>query len=700
VLLLRGMGGTGKTTLLCYLREWWQTTNFAIDVFYFGYDERAWRLDQILFAIGQRIYDKFENARFVAMSVAAQVSKLAEKLRSSNYILVLDNLESVTGQQLAIQNTLNATEQGDLRDFLALLVGGRSRVVLGSRSGEEWLQGVFRENVYVLRGLDLEARSELAEVILQRNLLAGSATLTGQRVKEIREDADFGRLMGLLAGYPLTMEVVLANLRRQSPGEVLEALRLADVGLDGVGQDKTTSILKCVEYSHSNLSESAQQLLLCLAPFSGFIDRSDLPNYGKQLQKLEPFKDFDFAGFDEAVQEAIDWGLLSPIDTSNDRLLSIQPVFPYFLQVRLNESTAEIQSALQDGFKNHYRSLANSYDQLMQSKDPQEKQLGIIFCRLEYENLHAALQTCLKKQESFGEIFCYLYRYFVVNSDKQGMLNIAEEVNEVLETYPVALIQGELGHEAMISLDYLANAYLETKQFDRAKQSYQKKLEVIAALQSIDTRQKGLSTASTYHNLGRVAQELREWDDVRHNYHQALAIYVEFGDRYEQAGTYHQLGIVAQGLREWDDVRHNYHQALAIKVEFGDRYSQASTYHNLGIVAQELREWDDARHNYHQALAIKVEFGDRYSQASTYHCLGNIAFDVEEIAEAQENFLYALRFWAEFKDEYSIQTFSMPRLARIYESHSSPELLTAIATIRKTNEAEVQQIFDSMNQGT
>jgi tetratricopeptide (TPR) repeat protein len=317
------------------------------------------------------------------------------------------------------------------------------------------------------------------------------------------------------------------------------------VGLDGAGQDKTTSILKCVEYSHSNLSESAQQLLLCLAPFSGFIDRSDLLNYGKQLQKLEPFKDFDFAGFDGAVQEAIDWGLLSPIDASNDSLLSIQPVFPYFLQVRLNDSTAKIQSALQDGFKNHYRRLADSYEQLMQSKDPQEKRLGILFCRLEYENLHAALQTCLKKQESFGEIFCCLYRYFLANSDKQGMLKIAEEVNEVLETYPVALIQGELGYDAMIALEYLANAYLEAKQFDRAKQSYQKELEVIAALQSIDARQKGLSTALTYHQLGRVAEELREWDDARHNYHQALAIKVEFGDRYLQASTYHGLGHIA-----------------------------------------------------------------------------------------------------------------------------------------------------------
>jgi tetratricopeptide (TPR) repeat protein len=298
-------------------------------------------------------------------------------------------------------------------------------------------------------------------------------------------------------------------------------------------------------------------------------------------------------------------------------------------------------------------SLAGSYSQLMQSKDSQEKQLGIIFCRLEYENLHAALQICLKKQESFSDAFGCLYRYFSANNDKQRMLKIAEDVNEVLETYPVALIQGELGYEAMIVLDYLANAYLGTKQFDQSKQSYQNKLEVITALQSIDARQKSLSTASTYHNLGVVAQELREWDDARHNYHQALAIKVEFGDRYSQADTYHNLGIVVQELREWDDARYNYHQALGIYVEFGDRYKQAGTYHHLGRVAQELREWDDARYNYHQALGIYVEFGDRYKQAGTYHHLGMVAQELREWDDARHNYHQALTISVEFDDHYN-----------------------------------------------
>ena len=67
-------------------------------------------------------------------------------------------------------------------------------------------------------------------------------------------------------------------------------------------------------------------------------------------------------------------------------------------------------------------------------------------------------------------------------------------------------------------------------------------------------------------------------------------------------------------LREYAEVRQNYQQALAICIEFGDRYSQARTYYQLGRVAEELREYGEARQNYQQALAIKIEFGDdRYS---------------------------------------------------------------------------------------
>ncbi len=53
ILLVRGMGGAGKTTLLHHLHTWWQTTGFVKNVFYFGYDERAWNRQQILDSIAR-----------------------------------------------------------------------------------------------------------------------------------------------------------------------------------------------------------------------------------------------------------------------------------------------------------------------------------------------------------------------------------------------------------------------------------------------------------------------------------------------------------------------------------------------------------------------------------------------------------------------------------------------------------------------
>ncbi len=385
------MGGTGKTTLLNYLREWWQTTNFTQNVFYFGYDERAWTLEQIVYEIGKELYPKFEFANFQAMNPTARTLKLVAKLRAESYTIILDNLESVTGQPLAIQNTLEEAERNLIKDFLQRLVDGNTRIVLGSRSGEEWLQAnTFKENRYQLRGLDPQARSVMAERILESQVAA-------EKIPQIREDEHFLRLMDSLAGYPLAMEVVFANLRQKSPQSIWEQLEAAEI--DPGGSDKTNNIFKCIDYSHSNLSSQAQKLLLCLAPFRGFINCLGIPEYAEQLGKLEPFQDYHLEGLESAVAEATNWGLLAPINRDYPQLLTIQPVLPYFLQTKLKEQDKATSQALREGFKNLYRWLAGGYYQYMESKTADERKLGIAFVKWEYENLYQALQICLEQRQ-------------------------------------------------------------------------------------------------------------------------------------------------------------------------------------------------------------------------------------------------------------------------------------------------------------
>ncbi len=607
ILLLQGMGGTGKTTLLNYLREWWPATNFAGKIFYFGYDEKAWNLQQIVFTLGSQVYEEEEErALFQVTPFAAQVEELIQLLRANGYVLILDNLESVTGQQLAIENTLPEAERNQLRDFLARLVGGNTKVVLGSRGSEDWLkERTFKDNIYQLRGLDREARTVLAQKILERNV-------AGNKIEKIKEDEDFTKLMKLLAGYPLAMEVVLANLKRQSPAEVLAGLQAADLELDRQGEDKTRSILKCVEYSHSNLSPDAQKLLLCLAPFSGVIfrDARAIYNYKNELQKLEPFKDYPFDRFDAAIEEAINWGLLSPSQDVSE-LLTIQPIFPYFLKAKLNELDEATRDSLQEGFKNYYIWLAPFYQDYMNSKEANKRQLGRFFCHLEYENLYKALLICLNKQEKVNIFFC-LDRYLKLINALPRKLKLSQFVYQVLEAYPEEIKTGKIEEQIVLTLARLASSYLKTKNYLQAREYYQKEIELIQQLSDMEEKQRQLLFAKSYHQLGWVASELREWEEARSKYQQALAIYIEYNDSYEQAHTYHNLGIVAQQLRQWEKARQNYQQALAIKIEYGDRYLQAKTYGALGLLAEQEENYIEARDLFNQALEIFTEFKDEY----------------------------------------------------------------------------------------
>jgi hypothetical protein len=138
-LLIRGMGGAGKTTLLRHLAAWWHTTGFVQRVFSFGYDEKAWSLQQIMASIAQQLYGPKYYTDFQPLSLAAQQAMLSQDMRGKNHLLILDNLESITGAHLAIQHTLPPDEQSALRSFLTDLAKGHTQVLLGSRSGEDWL---------------------------------------------------------------------------------------------------------------------------------------------------------------------------------------------------------------------------------------------------------------------------------------------------------------------------------------------------------------------------------------------------------------------------------------------------------------------------------------------------------------------------------------------------------------------------------
>ncbi len=535
---------------------------------------------------------------------------LASRLRAEHHLLILDNLESITGAQLAIQHTLPSDEQSALHDFLSELVGGHTLVLLGSRSSEAWLaRDTFDNNIYDLPGLDPEAASTLTELILKR-----------QNATHYRKDPNLQKLIKLLDGFPLALEVVLTNLARQTPAQLLEALRLGDIELDtGDSQKKTESILRCIDYSHSNLSPDAQSLLLCLAPFTLILNTGLLKNFTEYLQQQSLLASLPFDRWPAVLQEAQNWGLLSP-DPDISQNLRLQPVLTYFLRSRLSvPEQAEMRIAIESAFRKYYHKFCEGLYALLISKDPQERQLGQILASLEYENVATALNLGLAAQDSILSCYLALDEYLNIVQERGRELELGTSVSERLQAYPADQLAGSLGSELTIVLDRVAYCQLRLKQYTAAEMLYQK-----ALAQHLRVGGSKKESASIYHQLGRVAQEQRKWEQAEQYYQQALQIKIEFNACYDQGSTYHQLGWLAQEQRKWEQAEQYYQQALQIYVEFKDRYEQASTYHQLGWVAEEQRKWEQARPYFIETLKIFVDYEDAYSYSIALRSLARL----------------------------------------------------------------------------
>jgi tetratricopeptide (TPR) repeat protein len=740
LLLVRGMGGAGKSTLLHHLAAWWQTTGLVDQVAYFGYDERAWSLQQILDALARQLLGEVDYLRqFQPLSLAAQQSFLATRLRATRpgqarHLLILDNLESITGSNLAILHTLPPAEQRALHGFLRELAGGKCLVLLGSRGPEAWLApGTFDANVYELPGLDAEAASTLADRVLARH------NATGYRDDPAMQQ-DLQRLITLLDCHPLALEVVLANLAKQTPGEVLAALQSGAVDVDSASstEDKTKSILTCINYSHSNLSPDAQQLLLCLAPFTGVINRERLSQYTEQLKAQPVLAHLPFHRWDEVLNEAINWGLLTP----NSQLpiyLSVQPIFPYFLRTRLQEKEG-IRSAIEASFRGYYDGFSNSLYMIMIDQRAEMQKTGQVLAKYEYENIYNTLLVALQKQTTIIDPYRVLSIYLERIQDNRRNIELGDKVLKGLESYSSDNLSAQVQAEIVSVIDYIANIQLRLRQYKGAKRAYEKALLLNQNLTLFDESQKEKLSAGIYHQLGRVAEKEQQLDEALGHYQKALSICIKLGDYEGQGMAYHHQGQIAYKQQQWTEAKRCYQraisifmklgsetnlaktylalgsvvhkqqrlekaeyyylQALAIFTKFNDRDNQATAYRSLGQLFHSQQQWEKAESNHQQALKNFIESNNHYEQAGTYHQLGQVAEEQQHYIQAREYFIKAVQIYTNYNNHHNLDVNNhhdldivLFSLVRLYKTNYDPMIPVSVAAILGGSVEEVIENF-------
>ena len=538
-LLVCAKGGAGKTTLLNYIGAWWQTTRFVDQVFYFDYDKKAWTRGQIMTEIAERLLTSPEFANFQFLSEEIRQAVLCEKLSEERHLLILDNMESATEPNLPARNTLSETDQEELRQFLTELDNGESLVLIGSRDKEKWLaKKTFGDNVYKLPGLDPRNAFTFADRILKKHKIA-----------LCHEDADFQKLLELSGGYPLALEVILPDLKQQTAGDILKALEADNLNPDnGDTQSKTETILRSIEYLYSSLAPDARDIVNCLAPFTSVINGEGLKRYVRELRKQSALAHLPFDDMPEIIQQGTDRELFSP-HPHIPAFMKIEPVLSYFLKNRpYTPDTEEKRHAAETGFRQYYDNMAQAVYHLMVSKGADKKVLSHILIRPEYENLTTALNFSLNTYSSVGNLYRVLSNYLVIMYKNELRHELGNRVLTGLEGYPGESLEDAEFVEIVADI---GSRQLLTGQYPEAEQSYQKALGLWLQNKQYDADQIKRKSGVLYHQLGRVAQEQKQWKRAREYFLKDLQISSEYKDMGGMRLTLHNL------LRLWISGRDN-----------------------------------------------------------------------------------------------------------------------------------------------
>jgi len=293
--------------------------------------------------------------------------------------------------------------------------------------------------------------------------------------------------------------------------------------------------------------------------------------------------------------------VLDNLESITGTALPIQHTLDEAEQGRLHDPTQTVaglapdqfRAAVESTFRAHYDGVGGALAKLIQAKEPQERQLGQALTNLEYENLMTAVNQALAMQGDFYNAYEALFRFLDMQQAKQSAIELSQTVLTNQNNYSKDQLSRDIGKHFYLVYARLATSYLNTQQYDLAREAYEDGLEVVKNLQTVTKEIRGNYTAIIYHQLGIVAQTQRQWATAESHYNQALQLFIEFNDRYSQASTYHQLGRVVEELENWQEAFDFLFQDLIISLEFNDEHGAGITLRSLSRVWQAARSSPD-----------------------------------------------------------------------------------------------------------
>lgn len=607
-ILIHGLGGVGKTTLVRGFLHWLaETGGLEQGVFWFTFND----IGSAEYVVN-RLVEALFGTDAMAAELAPKVEALVRVFREQRFILVWDNFESVQGSA-AEPGRMPESDRTVLRDFLAKLRGGATRVLITSRSPEQWLGGPTVCYPLPLGGLDGEERWIFCETVL-RDL----------GMTPDRDDAALVALMDLLNGHPLAMRAVLPQLGEFRAAELERRIRKGLVAEEDAADPALARVFATLRFVEGRIPGHLQSLLIPLGLHERFIDADYLEQMAGTAEPNRTRLEIDeFLGI---------LGIAGLVHRVGQKTYDLHPALTGFLRQQTRSSDATTVECWEWAFTDFMGRLAD----YVARKEFHEQR---VLFHWHGENFRQALIMAerLATERHFAALLQALHMFSLNRRDFAGATEPMERLAKLWQN------QGNLEKVAS-SYHQLGRIAQGQRDFSMAEQWYRKSLEVIG------DESEHREVASIYHQLGAIAQERRNFNQAEQKYLKSLAIFEKNNNKYGMASVYHQLGIIAETQRAFDQAEEWYRKSLAIKEEQKDKHGMSLSYHGLGVIAQEQGEFYQAERWYRKSLEITERQGNFYVMAMTFYQLGTMAQECQQVAQAEHYYHKSL---AIFEKQYS-----------------------------------------------
>jgi predicted ATPase/class 3 adenylate cyclase/Tfp pilus assembly protein PilF len=425
--------------------------------------------------------------------------------------------------------------------------------------------------------------------------------------------AAVSRLVRLLDGLPLAIELAAARVRVMSPEAMLARMdrRFALLASAGGRRDRQATLRAAFDWSWDLLSDVERAALAQLSVFEG--------------------------GFSlEAAEAVLD---LSPWDGAHWVVDVVQSLLDKSLLRRVDDDRFDLLTSVQDYAQEHLAAPGRFPGSGSQAQQSAAHRHGVYFARAamaagatgaaDLDNRIKACRMAVQRGDAAIAVGALAAAWLILK--RRGPYDVAIELAQAVSGMPLGAAE-----RARAQL-HLGRALAVAGRTDDASAC------LLATLQQAEDRGDEPLQAEAAEALGDLSSNQGRSIEALARHEAALAMARRAGDAATEIAARNGLGSACWDLGRLEPAREHYAEALQLARRQADRPWEGALLGNLGGLAYSSGRLDEAMRCYREALAIARELGDRQREGNTLCNLGAVHQLRGEIAEARAQAEAALK---------------------------------------------------------